>query len=154
MVIRNRKLIGLISTIVGLAVIIIWGNILFKIILLPITGTTTQAKVIGYKANRGYGARMVSTPISLKHFASGKSPYFVFLSAKGDTIKNYSNAPQIFILFNYAIGDEIEVAYPHNEPQYVVIANWREFPGIMLMLAFGFLLLAVGKDYLFKRSQK
>jgi hypothetical protein len=154
MVIRNRKLIGLISAIVGFVVIVIWGNILFKIISLPIGGTTAQAKVIGYKANHGYGARMVSTSTSLKHFASGKSPYFVFLSAKGDTVKNYSNAPQIFILFNYAIGDEIKVAYPHNEPQQAVIVNWREFPGLILMLAFGVLLLAVGKDYLIKRSQK
>lgn len=149
MVIRNRKLIGLISVVVGLAVVVIWGNILFKMICLPISGTTAEAKVIGYKANRGYGIRMVSSPSSLKYFASGKSPYFVFLSSKGDTVKNYSNAPQIFILFNYSVGEEIKVAYPRNEPQQAVIVSWREFPGIMLMLAFGFLLLVVGKDYLF-----
>lgn len=152
MVIRNRKFIGLISVIVGLAVIAIWGNILFKIISLPFTGTMAQAKVIGYKAERGYGVKMVENPTSLKNFASGRSPFFSFLSAKGDTIKSYSNAPQIFVLFNYKIGEEIKIAYPADKPENAVIANWREFPGLILMLAFGILLLAVGKDYLFKRG--
>ncbi len=154
MVIRNRKLIGLISAVVGLAVIIIWGNILFKIISLPFAGTTAQAKVIGYKADHGYGVRMVQNSTSLKNFASGRSPFFSFLSAKGDTIKSYSNAPQIFILFNYETGEEIKVAYPADKPENAVIINWREFPGLLLMLAFGVLLLAVGKDYLFKKTSK
>lgn len=154
MEIRNRKVIGLISGVVGLVVVLIWGNILFNIISLPFTGTTAQAKVIGFKADRGYGARMVQSPTSLRNFASGRSPYFFFLSAKGDTIKTYSNAPQVFLLFNYAKGDEIRVAYPYNEPKKAVIVNWRELPGLMLMLALGVLFLTIGKDYLFTRSQK
>ena len=151
MVIRNNKLIGLIILVVGLAVIIFWGNIAFKIISLPFTGIVTTARVIGYKSSTGYGARMVQSPTSIKKFASGKSPFFSFLSAKGDTIKTYSNAPQIFILFNYEVGNEIKIAYPKDKPENAVIINWREFPGLILMLAFGFLMLVVGKEYLFKR---
>lgn len=151
MMIRNNKLIGLIILVVGLAVIIFWGNIAFKIISLPFTGISTTAKVIGYKSSRGYGARMVQSPNSIKNFASGKSPFFSFLSAKGDTIKTYSNAPQIFILFNYEVGNEISIAYPKDKPENAVIINWREFPGLILMLAFGFLMLVVGKEYLLKR---
>lgn len=150
MVIRNRKLIGLIALLVGIAVVLFWGNILYKICSLPFNGITTPAKVIGYKPKRGYGVQMVEKPT----FSSAKSPFFSFLSAKGDTIKTYSNAPQIFILFNYQVGDEITVAYPVNMPQKAVIVNWKEFPGLILMLAFGLLLVFVGKDYLLKRSRK
>lgn len=152
MVIRNRKMIGLIMVLVGVAVILFWGSILFKILTLPFTGTLAQAKVIGYKSDRGYGARMVQNTTSIKRFASGRSPFFSFVSAKGDTIKTYSNAPQIFILFNYEVGEEVKVAYPTVDAQKAVIINWREFPGLLLMLAFGFLILVVSKEYLFKSS--
>ena len=128
-----------------------WGSLAYKIITVPFTGTTVQAKVIGFKVSRN-GARMVQNATSIKNFVSGRSPFFGFTTAKGDTIKTYSNAPQIFVLFNYAIGDEIKIAYPNNEPEKAVIVNWKEFPGILLMLAFGVLLLFVGKDYLFKKK--
>lgn len=154
MVIHNRKLIGLISLLVGLAVILYWGSLMLKVSRLPFTGIMAQAKVIGYKSDSGYGARMVQSQMSSKTIASGKSPFFSFLTAQGDTVKTYSNVPQIFILFNYKIGQEIDVAYPKNQPQKSVIINWREFPGLIFMILFGVLLLFVGKDYLFKRSQK
>lgn len=152
MVIRNRKLIGLISLMVGLAVILFWGGLVLKIAQLPFIGTMTQAKVIGYKSNNGgYGARMVQSQTSFKTLASGRSPFFSFLTSQGDTIKTYSDAPQVFILFNYEIGQQIKVAYPKNEPQKVVIVNWREFPGLIFMVIFGLLLIFVGKDYLLKK---
>lgn len=137
---------------VGLAVIYFWGKLLIQIIYLPVTGSTAQAQVIGYKSDHGFGVKMVQNASSFKNFASGRSPFFVFLSSKGDSIKTYSNAPQLFILFNYKLGDKIPVAYPPNEPKKAVIVSWREFPGLVLMIAFGLLLLALAKDYLFKWS--
>ncbi len=149
MVIGNSKSIGFITLVVGLAVILFWGANLYKICSLPFTGVATNAKIIGYKVSSN-GARKVQKPSSAKRFASGRSPFFSFVAAKGDTVVSYSDAPQLFILFNYRIGDEVTVAYSHGAPNKAVIVNWREFPGILLMLAFGFLLLFVGKDYLFK----
>lgn len=150
MVIKNRKLIGLIAFLVGLAIILFWGSISYKIISLPFMGKTAQAKVIGYKPKRGYGVKMVEIPT----FSSAKSPFFSFITTNGDTVKTYSNAPQIFILINYEVGEEIKIAYPINEPQKAVIINWKELPGLVLMLAFGILLLFFGKDYLFKKLSK
>lgn len=146
---NNPKIIGLVLLIVGLGVIWFWGSIFYQISSLPITGTTTEAKVIGYKVSSN-GARMVQNATSIKNFASGRSPFFEFVSDKNEIIKNYSNAPQIFVLFNYEIGEKITVAYPNNEPQKAVIINWKEFPGLLFMILFGLLMLIVGKSYFFK----
>lgn len=143
---NNPKIIGLVLLIIGLGVIWFWGSILYQISSLPITGTTTDAKVIGYKVSSN-GARMVRNATSIKNFASGRSPFFEFVSDKNEIIKNYSNAPQIFVLFNYKIGEKITVAYPNNEPQKAVIINWKEFPGLLFMMLFGLLMLIVGKSY-------
>ncbi|MFM2369199.1 MAG: hypothetical protein RL619_1499, partial [Bacteroidota bacterium] len=93
---NNPKIIGLVLLIVGLGVIWFWGSILYQISSLPLTGTTTEATVIGYKVSSN-GARMVQNATSIKNFASGRSPFFEFVSDKNEMIKNYSNAPQIFV---------------------------------------------------------
>lgn len=152
MAIRNRKSIGLIALVAGLAIILFWGANLYKICSLPFTGISTDAEVIGYKISSN-GARKVQKPSSTKSFASGRSPFFSFVTAGGDTVVTYSNAPQIFVLFNYDIGDHITVAYPSKAPHQAVIVNWREFPGLLLMIAFGLLMLIISKSYLSKSHQ-
>jgi Protein of unknown function (DUF3592) len=149
---NNPKIIGLVLLIVGLGVIWFWGSILYQISSLPLTGTTTEATVIGYKVSSN-GARMVQNATSIKNFASGRSPFFEFVSDKKEMIKNYSNAPQIFVLFNYEIGEKITVAYPNNEPQKAVIINWKEFPGLLFMILFGLLMLIVGKSYFLNNNK-
>jgi hypothetical protein len=149
---NNPKIIGLVLLIVGLGVIWFWGSILYQISSLPLTGTTTEATVIGYKVSSN-GARMVQNATSIKNFASGRSPFFEFVSDKNEMIKNYSNAPQIFVLFNYEIGEKITVAYPNNEPKKAVIINWKEFPGLLFMMLFGLLMLIVGKSYFLNNNK-
>jgi len=144
---NNPKIIGIVMLLVGLAITGFWGFGLFKIVTYPFTGTITQAKVIGYKVSRN-GARMVKNNRSL----SGKSPFFEFITNDNQTIKSYSQSPQIFVLFNYQIDEKIEVAYPKNEPKKAVIISWKEIPGLVLMIAIGILAVVVGKSYMFKKQ--
>jgi len=83
---------------------------------------------------------------------SGRSPFFEFISDDGQTIKSYSKSPQIFVLFNYEIGENCTVAYPKNNPEKAVIISWKEIPGLVLMIALGILAVVVGKSYMFKKQ--
>ena len=143
---NNPNVIGITMLIIGMGIVAFWGNSLYKVIAYPLMGTSTEAKIIGYKISRN-GAKMVTTNRKL----SGRSPFFEFISDDGQTIKSYSKSPQIFVLFNYEIGENCTVAYPKNNPEKAVIISWKEIPGLFLMIALGLLSIIVGKSYLFKK---
>jgi hypothetical protein len=142
---NNPKIIGIVMLLVGLGITGFWGFGLFKMATYPFTGTTRDAKVIGYKIS-SYGAKMITTNRKL----SGRSPFFEFVSEDGQTVKSYSKSPQIFVLFNYEIGENCTVAYPTNKPNEAIIASWKELPGLLLMIGIGLLSVVVGKNYWFK----
>ena len=143
---NNPNVIGITMLIIGMGIVAFWGNSLYKVIAYPLMGTSTEAKIIGYKISRN-GAKMVTTNRKL----SGRSPFFEFISDDGQTIKSYSKSPQIFVLFNYEIGENCTVAYPKNNPEKAVIISWKEIPGLLLMITLGLLSIIVGKSYLFKK---
>ncbi len=143
---NNPKIIGFTMLLVGFAIIGFWGFGLFKIVTYPFTGTTTQAKIIGYKKS-SYGAKMITTNRKL----SGRSPFFEFTSDDGQTIKSYSKSPQIFVLFNYEIGESCTVAYLKNKPEEAVITSWKEIPGLLLMIVLGTLIVVVGKTFVWNK---
>ena len=143
---NNPNVIGITMLIIGMGIVAFWGNSLYKVIAYPLMGTSTEAKIIGYKISRN-GAKMVTTNRKL----SGRSPFFEFISEEGQTIKSYSKSPQIFVLFNYEIGENCTVAYPKNNPEKAVIISWKEIPGLLLMITLGLLSIIVGKSYLFNK---
>ena len=143
---NNPKVIGITMLIIGMVIVAFWGNSLYKVIAYPLAGTSTEAKIIGYKISRN-GAKMITT----KRKLSGRSPFFEFISEEGKTIKTYSKSPQIFVLFNYEIGENCTIGYPSNNPEKAVITSWKEIPGLLLMIALGLLSIIVGKNYLFKK---
>ena len=143
---NNPKVIGITMLIIGMGIVAFWGNSLYKVLAYPLTGTSTEAKIIGYKISRN-GAKMVTTNRKL----SGRSPFFEFISEEGQTIKSYSKSPQIFVLFNYEIGENCTVAYTKNNPEKAVIISWKEIPGLLLMITLGLLSIIVGKSYLFNK---
>ena len=143
---NNPNVIGITMLIIGMGIVTFWGNSLYKVIAYPLMGTSTEAKIIGYKISRN-GAKMVTTNRKL----SGRSPFFEFISDDGQTIKSYSKSPQIFVLFNYEIGENCTVAYPKNNPEKAVIISWKEIPGLLLMITLGLLSIIVGKSYLFNK---
>ena len=143
---NNPTVIGITMLIIGMGIVAFWGNSLYKVIAYPLMGTSTEAKIIGYKISRN-GAKMVTTNRKL----SGRSPFFEFISDDGQTVKNYSKSPQIFVLFNYEIGENCTVAYPKNNPEKAVIIRWKEIPGLLLMITLGLLSIIVGKSYLFNK---
>ena len=143
---NNPNVIGITMLIIGMGIVAFWGNSLYKVIAYPLMGTSTEAKIIGYKISRN-GAKMVTTNRKL----SGRSPFFEFISDDGQTIKSYSKSPQIFVLFNYEIGENCTVAYPKNNPEKAVIISWKEIPGLLLMNTLGLLSIIVGKSYLFNK---
>ena len=143
---NNPNVIGITMLIIGMGIVAFWGNSLYKVIAYPLMGTSTEAKIIGYKISRN-GAKMVTTNRKL----SGRSPFFEFISEEGQTIKSYSKSPQIFVLFNYEIGENCTVAYTKNNPEKAVIISWKEIPGLLLMITLGLLSIIVGKSYLFNK---
>ena len=153
MKIHNPKLIGLIILLVGLFIFVSQMTIVYKMVVYPITENFAKAKVIGYKISRN-GARMVQNSSGTKTALSGRSPFFEFETTNNEVVKTYSDALQIFFLFNYEIGEEIKVAYPNENPNKAIILSYKELPGIVFMLLFAVLCLAVGKSYLFKQTIK
>ena len=121
---NNPNVIGITMLIIGMGIVAFWGNSLYKVIAYPLMGTSTEAKIIGYKISRN-GAKMVTTNRKL----SGRSPFFEFISDDGQTIKSY----------------------PKNEPKKAVIISWKEIPGLLLMITLGLLSIIVGKSYLFNK---
>ena len=147
MIIKNKKIIGLIIATIGLGIILFWGNTLVTMLALPFYGVVTDAKVIGFKTK---GSKWITENSNngKKNMLSGKSPFFEFSTATNEKIKAYSESPQIFILFNYQIDEELTIAYPLNEPNKAIILDWREVPGLLLMVVFGTLAVVIGISYL------
>ena len=143
---NNPFVIGLTLLISGIGIVGFWGIALYKIVDYSFTETTTQGKIIGYKVSSN-GARMVKSNKTL----SGRSPFFEFTTTTNQTIKSYSKSPQIFLLFNYELNEEVAVAYPINNPQKAILVSWKEIPGLILMIAFGLLIIIVGKSYFVKK---
>ena len=143
---NNPFIIGLTLAISGIGIFGFWSVALYKIIDYSFTETTTQAKVIGYKVSSN-GARMVKSNKTL----SGRSPFFEFKTTTNQTIKSYSKSPQLFMLFNYELNEEVTVAYPINNPQKAILISWKEIPGLILMIAFGLTIIIVDKSYLVKK---
>ncbi len=147
MIIKNKKVVGMITTTIGLGIVLFWGNTLIKMLALPFSGVVADAKVIGFKTK---GSKWVteSSNSERKNILSGKRPFFEFGTATNEKIKAYSESPQVFVLFNYQIDEELTIAYPINEPQKAIILDWREVPGLLLMVVFGTLSVIVGRSYL------
>jgi hypothetical protein len=143
----KQKSIGIIMLIVGLGCGFYSLKLLYNFTTLPFRGTTAVGHIIGYKVSHN-GARLVENSSSIKKPLSGRSPFFNF-KAGNQTIKTYSHSPQLLSLLNYDIGDEVTVAYPSGSPQDAIIISWRELPGLLFLLAFGLLIVVVGKSYLF-----
>ncbi|MCP9745488.1 hypothetical protein [Lacihabitans sp. CS3-21] len=147
MKIQNNRIVGFIMLVIGLGIFFYWGNILAKMVYLPFSGTTTEAKVIGFKS-KGSKWIVKNGNSGSKNILTGKRPFFEFISIKNELIKSHSKAPQIFVFFNYSIGEKISVAYPLDNAANSIILNWREVPGLLMMLAFGILIIVVGWSYL------
>lgn len=143
---KNPIVIGLVLIIAGIGILGFWGSALYKIATYSLKETTVEAKIIGYKISSN-GARMVKSNKTL----SGRSPFFEFTTTTNQTIKSYSKSPQIFILFNYELNEEVTVAYPINNPQKAILISWKEIPGLILMIGLGLITIIVGKSYLVKK---
>lgn len=91
MIIKNKKIIGLITITIGLGIILFWGNTLIKMLALPFYGVVTDAKVIGFKTK---GSKWVTKNNSSgrKNILSGKRPFFEFSTATNEKIKAYSES--------------------------------------------------------------
>jgi hypothetical protein len=46
---NNPNVIGITMLIIGMGIVAFWGNSLYKVIAYPLMGTSTEAKIIGYK---------------------------------------------------------------------------------------------------------
>jgi hypothetical protein len=121
-------------------------SFVYKMLVYPQKGELKTAKVIGYKISSN-GARMVQSNKTL----SGRSPFFEFVTHDNQTIKKHSNLPQIFVFFNYELGEKVTVAYPNNEPQKAIVLSWKEIPGLLLLIGLGVLSVFVGKEFMLKQ---
>lgn len=145
--IQNTKAIGFIILLFGIGLSFYTSSFVYKMLVYPQKGELKTAKVIGYKISSN-GARMVQSNKTL----SGRSPFFEFTLDDGQTIKSYSKSPQIFVLFNYEIGEICTVAYLKNKPEEAVITSWKEIPGLLLMIVLGTLIVVVGKSFVWNKQ--
>lgn len=144
MQIKNKKTMGCILLLFGIGLTLYASSFVYKMFLYSKQGEVNTATVIGFKVSSN-GARMVQNNKTL----SGRSPYFAFCTSKNQSVKAYSNLPQLFMLTNYAIGEKITIAYPINHAQKAIVISWKEIPGLLLLLGLGILSVIIGKEYIF-----
>lgn len=149
MIIRNKKIIGLISITVGICII----GFLVYVSKVMFTGQKTEAVVSGFVVHQN-GAKKVANNASLKNPFKGRSPFVHFTTEKGQVIETYSKVPQLFNLTGYGIDEKVTVLYNTEYPQQIFLLDRREIPGMLLMLLFGVLLMAMGKSFLCATHKK
>ncbi len=146
MVIRNKKIIGHISILVGLAVL---GYSVYTVSVI-FYGNKTDAVVTGFVFQRN-GARKVQRE-SATTSVKGRSPFVKFRTQNGKEVESYSKILQLFSFTGYHLGDKVTVAYNPRNPQKIFILNAKEIPGVLLITAFGILLVLMGKSFIFSKT--
>lgn len=148
MVIRNKKIIGLISILIGLTVLSYEGYYLS----IAFFGKKTEAEVTGFVFYRN-GVQKVQNESSNSNPFIGRSPFVKFKIENDREIEAYSKTLQLFTFSGYHLGNKIIVAYKPDNPQQIFIMNTKEIPGLILMFAFGFVLILMGKSFLFFKTK-
>ena len=149
MVIRNKKIIGIISLLVGLAILVY----AFSIINVVFYGKKSEAVVSGFVVHQN-GARKVPNENSIKNPFRGRSPFVTFRTENGVETESYSRVMQIFNFTGYHQNNKVQIVYNPENPKQIFVLDAREIPGLLLIIVFGFLLMAVGKSYIFQKNTK
>ncbi|AZB01829.1 DUF3592 domain-containing protein [Chryseobacterium joostei] len=149
MVIRNKKIIGLISFLVGL---IIFGYMVFKIRVI-FYGNKTEAVVTGFVVHQNGARKVLNENGSSKKPFSGRSPFVKFRIKNGSEVETYSKVLQMFFFTGYHLGNKVTVIYNPKNPREIFILNAKEIPGSLLMTAFGILLIVMGKSFIFPKNR-
>jgi hypothetical protein len=149
MIIRNKKIIGLISILVGLSVFVYEGYC-FSV---AVFGEKTQAEVTGFVFYRNGAHKVEKENNSIKNPFRGRSPYVKFKTENNQDVEAYSKSLQLFTFTGYHLGNKVMVAYNPQNPEQIFIMNIKELPGLFLILAFGVLLIVVGKSYIFSKNK-
>jgi hypothetical protein len=149
MVIRNKKIIGLISFLVGL---IICGYMVFTIRVI-FYGNRTDAVVTGFVVHQNGARKVLNENGSGKKPFSGRSPFVKFRIENGSEVETYSKVLQVFFFTGYHLGNKVTVVYNPKNPQEIFILNAKEIPGLLLITAFGILLIFVARSYLFSKNK-
>jgi hypothetical protein len=140
MIIRNKKLIGVISILVGVGII---GYLVF-VSKVAFTGHKTDALVTGFVVHQN-GAKKVQ---------NGRSPFVKFTTENGQEVEAHSKILQLFSVTGYHEGEKVNVSYNPENPQEIFVMSLKEIPGLLLLFGFGILLIMVGKSYLFSKNKK
>ncbi|OJU50840.1 MAG: hypothetical protein BGN96_08335 [Bacteroidales bacterium 45-6] len=146
--IHNKKLIGLIASLVGLAIL---GYMAFAVTTVFYNQKTT-ASVSGFVNPKYFSSRKTENEHSSSNFLKGRIPYVKFVTEKGQSVETYSAVPQLFAFMGYHLHDEVNLYYNPQRPTQAFVADVRELPGLFLMLLFGLLLTWMGKSFLFQKS--
>lgn len=146
MVIRNKKIIGLISFLVGLAVL---GYTAYAVSVI-FYGNKTDAVVTGFVFHRN-GAKKVQRE-SATTSVKGRSPFVKFRAENGTETEAHSKVLQLFSFTGYHLGEKVRVAYNPRNPQQIFLLNAKEIPGVLLITAFGILLVLMGKSFIFSKT--
>lgn len=148
MVVRNKKIIGLISILVGLAVLaytVYTVSVIFY-------GKKANGEVTGFVFQRN-GAQKVQKE-SATTSVKGRSPFVKFRTEEGPETEAYSKTLQLFSFTGYHLGDKVTVVYNPKNPQQIFILNAKEIPGVLLITAFGILLMVMGRSFIFSKTKK
>jgi len=150
MVIHNKKIIGLISFLVGLAVLVYTAYIVSVIFY----GKQVEAVITGFVVHQNGARKVPNENTSFKNPLKGRSPFVKFRTENGTEIESYSQILQIFSFTGYYIDNKVNVIYSPENPKQIFILDTREIPGLLLITAFGILLMIVGKSYIFQKAKK
>ena len=150
MVIRNKKIIGIISLLVGLAIL----GYAFSIINIVFYGKKSEAVVSGFVVHQNGARKVPNENSSFKNPFRGRSPFVTFRTENGLKTESHSRVMQIFSFTGYHQNNKVQIVYNPENPKQIFILDAREIPGLLLFIVFGFLLMVVGKSYILQKNTK
>lgn len=117
---------------IGISSLVLFGYLFVgKQVLLPILGTTTNGRIIGFKST--YFSRK-PTYTNTKKSWKARSVYFRFCTATPtDSLTLLNEGSPLWGILNYQLHDTVMVAYWPLAPSTATIINWREYPLFFLL---------------------
>ena len=104
MIIRNKKLIGVISILVGVGII---GYLVF-VSKVAFTGHKTDALVTGFVVHQNGSRKVQNENSSIKKTLKGRSPFVKFTTENGQEVEAHSKILQLFSVTGYHEGEKVK----------------------------------------------
>ena len=103
------------------------------------------------------GVKVKGTVVEINEKAIYRSPFVTFTTLEGEEITFLSDLEVNHMMFDYVIGQQVDVIYHRNDPHNAKIdAFWEKNFGQLFLGCFGFLIMLIGLliNWIYRRKAR